>query len=97
LADNLPLTILEAMAAFTPVVGFSTGGVPEMIQSGRNGVLVEPTDQGALNSALRELLQSPQLEAMGKQARHDVESKFSKTTFVERHLQMYQLALKPTS
>src|SRR5579883_367714 len=90
LADNLPLTVLEAMAASTPVVGFSTGGVPEMIQTGRNGILVEPGNQQALNQALRQALLSIDLEAIGQQARRDVEDNFSKDLFVERHLQLYQ-------
>ncbi|MBW4431531.1 MAG: glycosyltransferase [Pelatocladus maniniholoensis HA4357-MV3] len=90
LADNLPLTVLEAMAASTPVVGFSTGGVPEMIQNGQNGILVEPTNQQALNQALRQALLSPDLEVMGEQARRDVENKFSNTVFLEKHLQLYQ-------
>ncbi|GAB1545551.1 glycosyltransferase [Scytonema sp. NUACC21] len=90
LADNLPLTVLEAMAASTPVVGFSTGGVPEMIQTGRNGILVEPTNQQALNQALRQALLSADLEVMGQTARRDVENNFSKAAFVKRHLQLYQ-------
>jgi glycosyltransferase involved in cell wall biosynthesis len=90
LADNLPLTVMEAMAASTPVVGFSTGGVPEMIQTGRNGILVEPTNQQALNQALRQALLSVDLEAMGQQARRDLEDNFSRTAFIERHLQIYQ-------
>ncbi|WP_414622882.1 glycosyltransferase [Calothrix sp. CCY 0018] len=90
LADNLPLTVLEAMAASTPVVSFATGGVPEMIQSGSNGVLVEPANQQALNQALRQALLSPNLREMGQQARKDVENNFSKTAFLERHLKIYQ-------
>ncbi|MBW4596869.1 MAG: glycosyltransferase [Brasilonema angustatum HA4187-MV1] len=90
LADNLPLTVLEAMAASTPVIGFSTGGVPEMIQTGRNGILVEPTNQQALNQALRQALLSSDLEAMGQQARRDVENYFSRAVCVEKHLQLYQ-------
>jgi glycosyltransferase involved in cell wall biosynthesis len=90
LADNLPLTVLEAMAASTPIVGFATGGVPEMIQTGRNGILVEPANQEALNQALRQALISMNLAVVGKQARRDVEKNFSKTIFIERHLQLYQ-------
>ncbi|MBW4477259.1 MAG: glycosyltransferase [Tolypothrix brevis GSE-NOS-MK-07-07A] len=90
LADNLPLTVMEAMAASTPVIGFATGGVPEMIQTGRNGILVEPTNQEALNQALRQALLSMDLETMGQQARRDFEEKFSRAAFVERHLQIYQ-------
>lgn len=90
LADNLPLTVLEAMAASTLIVGFATGGVPEMINTGRNGILVEPTNQEALNQALRQVLLSINLEAMGQQARKDVENNYSRAVFVERHLQLYQ-------
>lgn len=90
LADNLPLTVLEAMAGSTVIVGFSTGGVPEMIKTKHNGILVEPTNQEALNKALRQAFLSTDLVEMGQQARRDVETKFSHTMFLERHLQIYQ-------
>jgi glycosyltransferase involved in cell wall biosynthesis len=92
LADNLPLTVLEAMAASSVIVGFATGGVPDMIKSGYNGVLVEPKNQEALNQALRQTMLSDSLEKMGQQARLDVESNFSKSMFLEKHLQMYRAA-----
>jgi glycosyltransferase involved in cell wall biosynthesis len=93
LEDNLPLTVLEAMAASTVVVGFATGGVPEMIKSGQNGVLVEPANQEALNESLRQALASPVLENIGQQARKDVENNFSKISFLEKHIQLYQSSL----
>lgn len=94
LADNLPLTILEAMAGSTVVVGFATGGIPDMINSGVNGILVEPKNQAKLDHALRQVLLSNQLTTMGKQARLDVEAKFSKSLFVERHLEIYSFGDK---
>jgi glycosyltransferase involved in cell wall biosynthesis len=51
LADNQPLTVMEAMACGTPVVGFETGGVPEIVDHGKNGWLV-PTGEVA-NLAMR--------------------------------------------
>jgi glycosyltransferase involved in cell wall biosynthesis len=93
LEDNLPLTVLEAMAASTVIVGFATGGVPEMIGSGQNGILVETANQEALNQALRKVLISPILEKMGQQARKDVEDNFSKRRFLEKHIQLYQSSL----
>jgi glycosyltransferase involved in cell wall biosynthesis len=95
LADNLPLTVLEAMTASTVVIGFATGGVPEMIQSGLNGILVEPKNQEALNQALRQAILFSNLEKMGQQARKDVEKKFSSALFLEKHVQLYQNALAP--
>jgi glycosyltransferase involved in cell wall biosynthesis len=90
LADNLPMTVLEAMAASTPVIGFSTGGVPEIVQSGRNGILVEPGYQQQLNRALRQALLSDNLATMGQQARRDIEQNFSQDIFLKQHLQIYQ-------
>jgi glycosyltransferase involved in cell wall biosynthesis len=90
LADNLPLTILEAMAASTCVVGFATGGVPEMIKNGQNGILVETGNQSALNKALRQALTSDNLNATSQQARKDIENNFSKEAFIDKHLQIYQ-------
>jgi len=90
LEDNLPLTVLEAMATSTVIVGFATGGVPEMIQNGRNGILVEPANQYALNQALRGALASSNLEEIGQQAHQDVAYNFSKRVFLDRHLQIYQ-------
>ena len=92
LADNLPLTVLEAMAASSVIVGFSTGGVPDMIKSGHNGVLVEPKNQEALNQTLRQTMVSDSLQKMGQQARLDVENNFSTSIFLEKHLQMYREA-----
>jgi glycosyltransferase involved in cell wall biosynthesis len=93
LADNLPLTVLEAMAASSVVIGFLTGGVPDMIRTGINGVLVEPRNQEALNQALRQTMLSNKIGEMAKQARLDVENNFSKSKFLENHLQIYQNSL----
>jgi glycosyltransferase involved in cell wall biosynthesis len=90
LAEVFGLTVLEAMAASTVVVGFATGGVPEIIQTERNGVLVECANQEALNDALRKTLLSTNLQKIGLQARKDVEASFSKAKFLKRHLQIYQ-------
>jgi glycosyltransferase involved in cell wall biosynthesis len=80
------------MAASTVVVGFATGGVPEMIQNGSNGFLVDPTDQIALNEVLRQALLSPRLADLGRQAHKDVTAYFSKTSFLEKHLHLYETA-----
>jgi glycosyltransferase involved in cell wall biosynthesis len=51
-----PLTILEAMSAGTPVVSTTVGGIPDIIQNGLNGSMVEPDDPGLLANSLHMIL-----------------------------------------
>jgi glycosyltransferase involved in cell wall biosynthesis len=56
LADNLPNTMLEALACGTPVVGFATGGIPEGVRPGVTGFLAKTGDTAELRSAILEIL-----------------------------------------
>ena len=84
LEDNLPISVQESMAAATPVVGFATGGVPEMVTSGETGWLVPTGDQAALNESLRAALTCSHLETTGQLARKRLVENFDKVTCVKR-------------
>ena len=54
--EGLPLVVPEALAAGTPVVASRVGGIPECVQPGENGLLVDPTGVAPLAEALRAAL-----------------------------------------
>lgn len=55
--DNLPNTVMEAMACGTPCVAFNTGGLPEMIDHGLNGYLATPFEHRDLSNGIRWVLE----------------------------------------
>ena len=61
--ENFPHFAVEALAAGTPVVATAVGGVPEIIESGRNGILVPADDAEALASAIESLLADDRLRS----------------------------------
>jgi glycosyltransferase involved in cell wall biosynthesis len=59
--ENLPHTVLEALAVGTPVIATAVGGVPEVVRDGENGLLVAPGDAAGLADAVRRLAAEPGL------------------------------------
>ncbi len=57
--EGMPLFVLECMATGTPVVATNVGGLPEMIEHDRTGLLVPPRDPSALAAAITALLADP--------------------------------------
>ena len=60
-SEGLPLVLLEAMALDRPVVASSVGGVPDLLQHERTGMLVPPESPGEVAEAIRLLLSDPQM------------------------------------
>ena len=79
------ISILEAMARRVPVVASAVGGIPEVITSGVDGVLVPPADPGALAAAIGQLLTRPALrERLGEAGYRTVAERFSIDAQVKR-------------
>ncbi len=77
LLDALPTVLIEAMAASTPIVASSVGGVPELVENGRNGLLIPPAEPDALAQSCLQLLQNPEeARAMGRAGKKIAAQKF---------------------
>ena len=61
--EGLPITLLEAMAYAKPSITTNVGGIPEIIESGKNGVIITPGDKDALYDAIRLFVDNPKLIA----------------------------------
>ncbi|MDX9844571.1 MAG: glycosyltransferase family 4 protein [Aquabacterium sp.] len=92
--EGLGVSLLQAAACGVPLVGGRAGGIPEIIQPGLNGELIEPGDVAALSSALNTLLASEDLrQRYGESGRKWVEKFFSIAAMVEGNWLVYKRTL----
>jgi glycosyltransferase involved in cell wall biosynthesis len=96
LNEGTPVAIIEAMAAGKPVVATRVGGVPDLIENGRTGILVESGDGPALSDALADLAQHPEKRVqMGQNARQEA-VRFSSDRLVDDVERLYRQLLAGT-
>ena len=91
LFEPFGMTALEAMACATPVVASRLGGIRTVIDSGSNGLLVDPSDSeefaDAMLNLLRDVERGRQLGAAGREV---ILQRYSWETIAERHLEFYR-------
>jgi glycosyltransferase involved in cell wall biosynthesis len=89
--EGLGIILLQASAAGVPIVSSPVGGIPEIVEDGRNGLLVPAGDADALADALIRLLESRELRRrMGEAGREIVGREFSPDRMVEGNLAVYR-------
>jgi len=93
--ENAPISILEAFAYGKPVIGARIGGIPEMIDEGKNGLLYESGNVDELAEKINELLGSSNeyLVDLGKAARKKVEENYNPEMHFEKLINVYQKAI----
>jgi glycosyltransferase involved in cell wall biosynthesis len=95
LTEGLPITLLEAMAANTPVVATAVGGIPYVVENRKDALLVTPQNAGCLAKAIKELLHNNKLrKSLRKQALLKVNKKYSSAIMAEKYLAVYNKILK---
>lgn len=93
LQDNLPNTVMEAMACGTPCVGFQTGGIPEMIDHKINGYIAAQRDAKGLAEGIYWTLQQPP-NALRLAARNKVETCYTPKKVAQEFKQLYTSLLR---
>ncbi len=94
LYEGFGLPAAEAMACGLPVVATTAGALPEVVEDGRNGILVPPRDAHTLAGAIERLLRDDELRrAMGEEGRRRVEQNFSWEQAARKTLDVYQEVL----
>lgn len=95
--EGLPLGLLEAMATGVPVVSTAVGGIPDLIDSGKNGVLVASGDEKALLRELVTLAGQPTAGLrLGQAGRETVLARYSLSQMAERYEELYEQVVTPT-
>lgn len=93
--EGMGRVILEAMAMEKPVVASRVGGIPELIEDGKNGILFTAGNVRELSAALKEILRNKKLaRRMGLEGRKKIGPEFSAEAMVQSISDIYQECLK---
>jgi glycosyltransferase involved in cell wall biosynthesis len=96
--EGSPLAVMEYMEAGLPIVATRVGGVPDLIDDGVHGLLVEPENPAALAGAIRSLLEDRErASAMGARARERRRSEFDLDVMVHNFEALYEELLAARS
>jgi glycosyltransferase involved in cell wall biosynthesis len=88
--EGLPRVVQEAMGRALPVVATDVPGTLELIEDGKDGLVVPCEDSTALAQALVDLLRQPQRGiALGRQGRHKMETKYTVKLMADRYAKLY--------
>jgi glycosyltransferase involved in cell wall biosynthesis len=94
LEDNCPMVVLEAAAMGLPVVAAKVGGVPDLIEDGKTGLLCDPLDAASMSGAVEKLLAQPSLaRALAAEANRLARERFHPLVIARRHLEIYREVL----
>lgn len=93
LEDNLPNTIMEAMACGVPCVGFRVGGIPEEIDHQKNGYVAQYRDAADLARGIRWVLCEADYDTLSRNAVTKVAHSYSQQSVALRYTELYNEAI----
>ncbi|NLI34996.1 MAG: glycosyltransferase [Bacteroidales bacterium] len=89
LEENLPNTIMEAMACGVPCVGFNVGGIPEMIDHLHNGYVAQYKSSEDFANGIHWLLTNPDYKQISEQACHKAVANYSEGNVAKKYIEIY--------
>jgi glycosyltransferase involved in cell wall biosynthesis len=92
-SEGLGSAVLLAMSAGVPVIASRVGGIPEIIDDGVNGMLVDNAARSVADAISRVLADPGRARAMGERARRTVEEKFTVDAMVRGTIDVYRKVL----
>lgn len=92
--EGCPNVVMEAMACGTPVVGYRSTSMPELIKDGKTGFLAEPRDVDGLIEGVRELLDEGTVDERGRAARSYAVENHRPSVIVEQYESLYRTLLE---
>ena len=90
LEDNLPYTVMESLSCGTPVIAFTTGGIPDMVTHKKNGYLATYRSAESFADGIEWAINHPGREQLNQNARQIVIDKFSEKIIAKRHIDLYK-------
>jgi glycosyltransferase involved in cell wall biosynthesis len=94
LEDNCPMVLLEAMAAGLPVAASTAGGIPDLVEDEKTGLLFDPDDAAQIRTKIQALLDQPAWRAaLAAQALRRARERHHPAAVAATHLQIYREVL----
>jgi glycosyltransferase involved in cell wall biosynthesis len=98
LEDNCPMVVLEAMAAGVPVLAAKVGGLPDLIEEGKNGMFLDPLDPASMREATGRMLENPAMAGkLAEVANELAKARYHPLTIAQRHVEIYREVLNKPS
>jgi glycosyltransferase involved in cell wall biosynthesis len=98
LEDNCPMVVLEAMATGVPVLAANVGGLPDLVEDGKNGIFCDPLDLATIRNGVSRLLENSQLShELAATAKARARERFHPLVIGRRHVEIYREVLSKPS